>query len=47
MNIVGAQQCCALINFMSFLSVAIAYGTLRDRPDCDIIIYVIKVFTKN
>ncbi|QFS45511.1 hypothetical protein [Nostoc sphaeroides] len=27
MNIVGAQQCCALINFMRFLSVAIAICT--------------------
>ncbi|MBG1241752.1 hypothetical protein [Nostoc sp. NZL] len=27
MNIVGAQHCCALISFISFLYVAIAYGT--------------------
>ncbi|MEH2416466.1 hypothetical protein [Nostoc sp.] len=42
MNIVGAQHCCALINFISFLYLAIAYGTLRDRTGCGIIIYDIR-----
>ncbi len=42
MNIVGAQHCCALISFISFLYVAIAYGTLRERIGCSIIIYDIR-----
>ncbi|WP_257798303.1 hypothetical protein [Nostoc edaphicum] len=36
------EQCCALISFISFLYVAIAYGTLRDRTHCCIIIYDIR-----